>query len=227
MEAATGPFEIQGVCIKADVLQLDSSVESSFYEALLKNQSLQFAIPAYVCQSQAISGQEFSVAIVRALTRLSSVFVTFRGNRQFPTQRYPDAYRESGYSAKAADFTTSVNKDAAFQFQLSIGSRRFPEMAISSTAEFVYHLKRALNIHDSRTRTLNFDRASYAGDKFVIGVSTSRVLGEPSSGISTRTGDLLRLTFSRNLNTEIDSCLVHLVGVSVISVSESSVSVYD
>ena len=193
----------------------------------MKNQSLQFAIPSYICQSQSVTGQELSVAIVRALTRLSSVFVTFRGNSQFPTMNPPVSYATSGYDATPSDYTRAVVSDHGFQFQMSVGSRRFPEQAISSVAEFIFNLKKALNIHDSRTRTLNFDRRSYDADRFVIGISTSRVLGEPSSGISTRTGDLLRLTFSKNVNLDITTCLVHLVGVSVISVSESSVSVYD
>ena len=71
------------------------------------------------------------------------------------------------------------------------------------------------------------DRAEYQNDRFVIGLNTSRVPGEPASGISTRTGDLLRLSFDKLANSNITSCFVHLVGVQVISITEQSVSVFD
>jgi hypothetical protein len=84
-----------------------------------------------------------------------------------------------------------------------------------------------MNCAHTHSRSLNLDRKEYQSDRFVVGINTCRVPGEPASGISTRTGDLLRLSFDKMANSNITSCYVHLVGVQVISITEQSVSVFD
>jgi hypothetical protein len=232
-EGMSSSFQIEQPWIKLDVLQLDTSVENSFYESLLKGMSLQFQIPNYICQQQPVdvNTSSFSIAIARAMTRMSNVFVTFKtaAGEVVTDMPFPDTAAAGmvGRLPNTDDFSEVKLKDPNFSFSMAIGSRRFPEIPISSVAEFIYHLKIAMNCAHSHTRSLNLDRAEYQTNKFAIGLNTARVPGEPASGISTRTGDLLRLSFDRMSNSSITSCYVHLVGVSVISITEQSVSVFD
>ena len=69
-------WQIQNVVVKCDVCRMDNQLENEFAQRFLSGQSISINFSSYVVQQQTMSGQNPSVNITRALSRLKSVFMT-------------------------------------------------------------------------------------------------------------------------------------------------------
>jgi hypothetical protein len=67
---------IENPCVKVDICVLDNALNNEYAALLLSGKALPINYSSYVSQLQSISGQNPSVNITRALSRLKSVFVT-------------------------------------------------------------------------------------------------------------------------------------------------------
>ena len=63
--------------MKCDVVTLDNSLQNSYDSHLLGGGELPIPYNAYITQSQIVSGQDISVHVSRAISRLKKVFVSF------------------------------------------------------------------------------------------------------------------------------------------------------
>ena len=114
------------------------------------------------------------------------------------------------------------------EWQLQIGSKKFPESPATSLPETFSLLRQALGVYDSDVRSLNMTLQSYSDTGFVIGIPLQATPGVFSSGYSTRNGDLL--TTAKNLSTTergAGHIYLHMLSEQLVEIRESGVSVLD
>ena len=148
----------------------------------------------FISQFQTIAGQQkFSIGITRSLTRLKSVFVTFRKD-------YTVGYRANAVGSKSwNDFVSPMwpdvrnhivnyNQNGEFEFWMQIGSKMFSEYPIRSHAEAYSQLRKTLGIH-SPFKTFDIRGAAYRRNKMILAIDCERILDLPFTGLNTRAGD--------------------------------------
>ena len=124
---------------------------------------------------------EFQATVVRALSRIAAVFVTFQGR--------------AAANASILRFhnpSEVVARERTLEWSVQIGSKQWPEMApCRSLASTMSLLKQCLGTYDQNIACTSITPANYLTNRYVIGVPTSTIPGQVFSGISTRSGDLL------------------------------------
>ena len=88
--------------------------------------------------------------------------------------------------------TCAMSSAPELEFECQVGSKRFPEYPIRSSAEAFYQLRKALGIHDINAQ-VDIETKSYRASKYVIGIDMERVLGASFSGYNSKSGDLLTI----------------------------------
>ena len=78
-------WQIENVQLKCDIVTLENSLQNNYDSHLLSGKSLPINYNTYITQSQAVSGQDVSVNVSRAISRLKSIFYGFTKHQQ----RYP------------------------------------------------------------------------------------------------------------------------------------------
>ena len=78
------------------------------------------------------------------------------------------------------------------EFEMQIGSTKYPEYPIRSTAEAFYQLRKPLGVHSINAQ-MDVDATSYRNDKFVLATDTEKVLGASFSGYNSKMGGLRTL----------------------------------
>ena len=125
--------------------------------------------------------REFQASVVRALSRIAAVFITFQGrlaaNSSLLRFHNPSAV---------------VDGKRTLEWAVQIGSKQWPEMSTcKSIAATMSLLKQALGIYDQNIACTSITRNNFIANRYCIGVPTSTIPGQVFSGISTCSGDLL------------------------------------
>jgi hypothetical protein len=229
-------WALGNVELKADVLTLDSALQSSFARLLAEGKSLTIPITCFHTQYQMIPALSptVSVAIVRSLTRLKGVLATFGAGDTHPLY-FPNPNQTFGNGIVAGAVS-----DSPFNAIMSVGSKRYPEKPCDSLSWFAENLKKTLAIWNSELRTMSISAQEYASDSFIMGFSTERVPGAAFTGLNTRAGDLVRLEFNKLPNVAtvfnwnnpavhlaVDRIWVTLCADVILEIREGGVSVFD
>ena len=82
--------------------------------------------------------------------------------------------------------------DKELEFECQIGSKKFPEYPVRSSAQAFYQLRKALGVHDINAQ-MDINAKTYRNTKYVLGVDLEKVLGASFSGYNSKSGDLLTL----------------------------------
>ena len=88
------------------------------------------------------------------------------------------------------------------EFEMQIGSKRYPEYPIRSVAETFYQLRKSLGLHDNNAQ-MDISALEFRSSKYVIGIDTEKVLGSSFSGYNSKSGDLLTLKLKPAGNAEL------------------------
>ena len=157
---------------------------------------------------------EFQATVVRALSRIAAVFVTFQGRAAANVS--PLRFHNP---------SAIVNGERTLEWAVQIGSKQYPEMSTcKSLAATLSLLKQALGIYDQNIACTSITRNNYIDNRYCIGVPTSTIPGQVFSGISTRSGDLLSVLV-KNLtavgNDEAQKMHISLVAEVILELKES------
>lgn len=223
--AASQDFEINDVQLKCDVITLDNALDNEYAQHLLSGKSLPINFSSYYTGVQvSTGGSDNTVNVSRALTRMKSVFVSmFKSQTADPTQatslhEVNTFWHQSGGSHNSGQYA---------KFEMQIGSKKFPEYPISSTAEAFYQLRKTLGIHSSAFHTIDVDKNSYIASKFVIGVDTEKVLGASFTGFNSKAGDLLTLKLTNTGLAQNDRIFYTLHYDAILSVRDSGIEILE
>ena len=209
-------YSISNIQLLYDSYILDESVQESFYKSLLASRVL--SIPTMsvyqVVQNIPAGSTSFDFAAVRAFSRLSHVWLTFRnaGARSSSFICPQTIDNNSGAAPLLSDDGPSA--------RLSIGPKYFPDpQPVTTITEHFYHLQKAL------PGVPNISRDNFQQNCFTICWDVRKVPSDPTSSLSTRSGDLLRIEL-KNLTADVATeCYLTLFAFGVCAIRESGVTV--
>ena len=231
-------WALQNVQIKCDVVTLDNQLDNSYQQHLLDGHKLPINYQTYVSQMQSIlSGtngqQKVRLNVTRALSRLKNVFITL--NNDYATDNIKYKTWNSFYSpyesmaSLAGGITNSFDKDGEFEALVQVGSKKFPETEIRSHSEAYYQLRKTLGSHDQHN-SIDITQHEYKCRKFVLGFDMEKVLEAGFTGINTRQGDIMSITFNHNSGTAshyAKDMQIVLTSDQIMEIADSGVTVYD
>ena len=106
---------------------------------------------------------------------------------------YPPTLRKSTTSTILPmcgnDDSTDYNKNRELNFEMQIGSKKYPEYPMQSLAEAFYQLRKSLGLHSVNAQ-MDISATEYRNNEFVIGADTEKVLGASFSGHNSDASDL-------------------------------------
>ena len=229
-------WQIQNVQVKADMCTLDNALDNSYAQHLLSGKSLPINYDTWVSQFQTIAGNQPSISITRALTRLKSVFMTLdkdfgTGWRQIWWRKQWNDFYSPASNTIGGGTNMVYDKAGEFEFQLQCGSKLYPEFPIKSHAEAFYQLQKSLGVQASNLHNFNINGVEYRDNKFIIGIDMEKVLEAGWTGLNTRAGDLLTIKFKYDSglpNTNYaDRMHVVLHSDQILEIRDSGCAVFD
>jgi hypothetical protein len=200
-----------------DCYTLDEAVLTSFYSALLKNRVL--SIPVMNCYQIShplpAGATTYSFSSVRAFSRLSQVWLTFRKTGPRSTEFLcPGPLPGEDDAANMELFTAKVPTA-----RLSIGPHQWPEgQPVSSMAEYHMMFTKVLATQP------NITRREFEHDAFSIVWNIQKSPSDPTSSISTRSGDLVRVELTNMTADAATECWMTLISFGVCAIRESGVT---
>ena len=219
-------YELDDVHIKCDVCTLDSALDNSITQVLMSNKALTWSYQTWSQQSGLIPGtDEASITLSRAVTRMKSLFLTF-DMATSTKSTVIDMLHPSGGIRDRLDGTWSVH-DPTFTLQLSLGNKHFPELPCKAVANFWEHLRKAVDVHDTSSRSLSMRPVQYLTDQFIAAFSLEKVPGAGFSGLNTRSGDAIRLELKGLYAGYAPRFLVTICSDNIVEIRESGVSRYE
>ena len=79
------------------------------------------------------------------------------------------------------------------QFELQLGSKKWPEYPMKSQAEAFYQLRKTMGILGSAYLSLDITGPEYKNNKFIIGFDLEKMIGASFTGYNSKSGDLLTI----------------------------------
>ena len=211
-------YTITSACCRHDFITLDSSLESEFVSKLLSNKQLLLAFNSFNVLYQTLgTSNDTTISVQRAFTRLNKLFCFFAVDASapvdtflFPTVQSPGWHHDR----------------KSYKWQVSLGSRNFPERRVETVDEMYAMLSAAAGRDQTgQIRPWTISGAQFMGNRHILGCNFMRT---PSfgSGVSTRAGDVIRLAlYDRNPNYQ--AAWLVLQSDVMFSITESGVSVMD
>ena len=240
--SASQSYQLERCEMRMSTVRLDSALENSFSQLMLQGRALQFVIKTLHLQQQALpaANTEVQVSLVRALSRLAGLFVSFVGPATYldgngATQNTStlQTHLHKSFLNPSATITgvpANAADEALLSWQVQIGPKNYPEASPSSNlAETFSLLRQAVGVYDESLRTTSIHEQGYRLNQFVIGVPMQIVVGQPFSSVNTRSGDLLTVKVN-NLNGDVRQAgriFVHMVAETIVELRESGVQVLD
>ena len=210
----TNDWHIENFSVKVDLVVLDNGLQSSYDAHLLGGASFPINYNTFITQCQNVIGgtlartattdnpatitsigqQKINISVSRAVSRLKSVFVTLDKDVEYENNEAGFKARKSfndfyspmnNYSIGNNKYNMHYHEAGEFEFQMQIGSVKYPQTPIRSHSEAYYQLKKCLGIQSSTVHSFDINAIEYRHSKMIIGIDTERQLGCSLTGIST------------------------------------------
>lgn len=184
-------YQISDVRLVYTEVSVDEAVQEGFYQDLTQGRSINIPTQQFVQATQSIAAGATSATFNfgRAFSRLAMVWVTFRGaaatsmvnNFVFPV------------TAAGGNVNTGAvpvfRSDQAPKVRLQIASKNWPDQEPADTVQQHWGM-----LQDALPQYAMIDRNQYTSTSFVTVFDLRRVLGDPSSAISTQSANQIILT---------------------------------
>eukprot|EP00438_Fugacium_kawagutii_P035452 Skav216633 [mRNA] locus=scaffold1255:114106:117474:- [translate_table: standard] len=249
-------WELNNVFIRAEIIQLDNTVNNNIVKHLLDGQSLKLVFPMYhtITQSFNAGGGEINMNIVKSSSKLTGAFITlYRTPRDglFDARFLPDNYvfkrwnyfynpainkriNNSGL-ANTDDLQgegfQSWSKNLSWQIQLS-NSQKYPEFECQTLSETFYYLRRAIHYMNENQDSLSFSYKQYRENKFIIGMSFEKMADVNFTGYNSKMSGITNFKLKGTegalpADEQVQEIFCHLISESVLELRESGAVVYD
>ena len=154
----TGPFIVTDVSLLANLHEIDSSLANSYASHVLRGGPLHIHYSSVVSSRHLLNGPSFTVNIVRGFTRLRQIYWCFIETSDI-SKKKARAFKSPVTQA----FT--VDSDA-YNWQVTIGSRRWPERHCQGVAESFMRLRQA-SASFYGTDDVSTSVAGYTSNQFI------------------------------------------------------------
>ena len=208
-------WHIEEAILMCDLVALDTSLSSTFSSHILSGKNLSIPFVSYYSVPHVITSPSFAVAMTRSLTRLKAIYFTFDNSA-------------TGKSAYDMDYPSAAGQVP--ELQMTLGSKKFPETALSSIPEYWYKLMEATGNHSSILSSSAISLTGYTSDSFVAALTLEKILSDDPqgsfAGISTKMGDLITVRCS-NIAATVNECWTVIAYDGILQLSEDGVAVFD
>ena len=228
----SGEFEIYNCRILCDVVSLDNSLNNEYTSHLLAGKSLPITYSTFISQQSYVSGTQFAVQIIRAVSRLQKVFLSLYSN-SYATNEAPYAKPSFIFFHPMHENRSGYAPADELEISMQLGNVRVPEQPCQSLAEAFYHLKQALNLPDHHQHSLGIRLKQYRQDKFIAGFSFERVSDAAYTAINTKAGQILLVNMKAISPASIATGKIADVLFSVLQVEQileirdQGITIYD
>jgi hypothetical protein len=222
---ASMSYSISNIQLYYDSVTLDEALSEKLYAALLSNKVLNIPTSQYyqVVQSLPAGSSSYSFSVVRAFSRLTHIWITFRTANGLVSQEFAMPTLQN------TEMTSSWTKNPNFiadmpapSIRLSIGPKNIPDyQPVTTTQEHFWMLQKSL------PATPYLDRKDFASNTFVSVFNLERCSGDPQTALSTRSGDQIRVDIKGLTPDVCTECWVTIWAMAVCSIRESGISVLD
>ena len=222
---ASTSYSISNIQLFYDSVTLDEALSEKLFAALLSNRVLNIPCQQYflVVQSIPAGSSSYSFSVVRAFSRLTHLWLTFRTANGLVSQEFAMPTLQN------TEMTSSWTKNPNFiadmpapSIRLSIGPKNVPDyQSVMTTQEHFWMLQKSL------PATPYLDRKDFASNTFVSVFNLERCPGDPQTAMSTRSGDQIRIDIKGLTPDVCTECWVTIWAMSVCSVRESGISLLD
>jgi hypothetical protein len=223
--AASQSYSISNIQLIFSTQVLDEAVQEEFYKALIMNKVLNIPCQQFhqVVQNIPAGSTSYTFSVVRAFSRLSHIWLTFRTangslSSEFAIPTVQDTAMTNSWGAHPL-----FNSDMpAPSIRLSIGSKNIPDFQpITTLQEHFWQLQKTL------PATPYLDRKDFASNTFVSVFDLRRTPGDMTSAMSTRSGDQIRIDIKgMTANTAVE-CWVTCWAMAVVSCREQGITILD
>jgi len=211
-------WEITRPRLLADVCDLDQALANSYASHVLSGKSLPIYMHGlYSVKAAVLAGSSlFSLPIARGFTRLSTVYVSFWDGA---TGKWANNFTHPNAQG------LNVEELDTLQWNLTLGSDRWPTFDTTSTQESFYRLRLARQAHVG-SDSLGISSSLYRTSKFIVAQSLEKAPGGSAhTGVNSRSGAQLSLSF-KNLGA-ITTVHVVLHYEQILNVSAAGAEVLD
>ena len=213
---AGNSFDLTDVRLYANMHTIDSALANSYASHVLRGNPLTVHFSSVVGSRHLVNGSSFDINLVRGLSRLKQSLIV--------------VVQAAG--EKVADFVSPFNQvydtdTDGFQWQLSIGSRRWPETPCQGIAQSWMRFRQAAgSFYGSSDHSIT--ATQYATNTFILGCNLEKVDTQAShSGFSTKDGSIVQLSIQNSGLSASDHCFIFQVYDSLLEIRDGSCSVYE
>eukprot|EP00438_Fugacium_kawagutii_P027025 Skav232523 [mRNA] locus=scaffold1096:1064435:1067232:+ [translate_table: standard] len=249
-------WELNNVIIRAEIIQLDNTVNNNIVKHLLDGQSLKMVFPMYhtITQTFNAGGGEINMNIVKSSSKLTGAFITlYREPRSglkdgkflpdnYVYKRWNYFYNPMIYGRINDHGAANTNelqgkgfqdstRNLSWQIQLS-NSQKYPEFEAQTLSETFYYLRRAINYMNENQDSLSFSYRQYRENKFVIGMSFEKMADVNFTGYNSKMSGITNFKIKGTEGAldpaeQITEVFCHLISESVLELRESGAVIYD
>jgi hypothetical protein len=218
--AQSSAWHLEEVVIHGDVMTLDQSLENEMVNSVQNGKSLNFAMSSIFTSRHTVTNGSggYQIMTNRALTRLRTLWITYThdDDKESFDLRYP-----------------ALNDNDFSETQIQLGSKKYPESAVSSCAESWYRLMETTGGRHSTLATSAIELADYKGANalsYIFGLNFEKCISETGdtswSGESLKQGDTITVR-TRNINTNVTTAFFHMQHDAVLSITDQGCEVYE
>ena len=165
-------WEIENCQIKADVLTLDNSLENSYAEHIMSGKSLPINFNTFITSNQTVSGQNISVSVSRAVTRLKGLFLTFYKDLGGVTDHYEKEWSRM-YHPMVSVAGQAYDPGFELEYQIQLGAKLYPEYPVRSLSEAFAQLRKTVGLNYGH-HAIAITPLQYRHDKFIVAVDMEK-----------------------------------------------------
>ena len=190
----TDSWEIENCQIKADVLTLDNSLENSYHEHVMSGKPLPINYNTFITSNQAVSGQNISISVSRAVTRLKGLFLTFYKVRGADEDHWEKPWSRM-YHPMVNVAGQAYDPGYELEYQIQLGAKLYPEYPVRSLSEAFAQLRKTVGLNYGH-HAVDLNSLQYRTNKFIVGVDMEKISEMGFTGENTMNGQLLVIKVS-------------------------------
>ena len=206
-------WQWNSLILRAEVVSLDSQVNTNIARHLLEGGSLKIVFPMYHTLSQTFNtnGTEINMNVVKSSSKLNGMFITLYRTRRgahLTNGEEDGIYVSDNYMYKRWNYSynpmintrlndhgagaTGANRGFGFasqnlniSWQVQVHDKRYPELESQSLSEHWYFLNRFLSYMNPDQDACSIPYEQYRGDKLIIGMSFEKMSEANMTGVNT------------------------------------------
>ena len=168
------------------------------------------------------------ISITRALSRLDAIFVTFTATIGVPGSSHPAvSFYNPSRNVPGGGVKQYSHLDKDLEFQIQVGSSVFPTSPARSMGEHLYFLE-SLDLSGQHLRATSITPQDYQHNNFILGMNLCQSQGVCSSGLKTRSGDLVTIKL-KNMRNDMQNvkAYIFMLSTQILEIRESGCNVFD